>query len=245
MQLEIVYLPVENLKPYERNARKHTDKDINAIVKSITDFGFDDPIGIWGDNNLIVEGHGRLLAAKKLEMTEVPCIRLDHLTEEQRRAYALAHNKTAELSSWMDDILAGELQDITSINMEDFGFDPLGDSGENPYTPKTKTPQYEIKGDMPMLADLYDRQKTQTFIDEINESSVSEEEKQFLRYAAERHCVFDYANIAEYYAHASPEMQRLMERSALVIIDFEDAIANGYVRLSSAMNELRENDAKG
>lgn len=241
--LEFVYLPVDALKPYEKNARKHSEKDIDAIVGSIKNFGFNDPIGIWGEDNLIVEGHGRLLAAQKLGMTEVPCIRLDELSDEQRRAYALAHNKTAELSSWLDDILAGELENITSIDMGEFGFDVFGDSGENPYTSKIKTPQYDIKGDMPMLADLYDRRKTEKFIDEINESNISEEEKKFLRYAAERHCVFDYANIAEYYAHASPEMQRLMERSALVIIDFEDAIANGYVKLSKAMEELRERDA--
>lgn len=123
MQLEIVYLPVENLKPYERNARKHVDKDINAIAKSIIDFGFDDPIGIWGDNNLIVEGHGRLLAAKKLGMTEVPCIRLDHLNDEQRRAYALAHNKTAENSEWDFDILPEELESIVDIDMSQFGFE--------------------------------------------------------------------------------------------------------------------------
>lgn len=134
MQLEIVYLPVENLKPYERNARKHADKDINAIAKSITDFGFDDPIGIWGDKNLIVEGHGRLLAAKKLGMTEVPCIRLDHLNDEQRRAYALAHNKTAENSEWDFDILPEELESIVDIDMSQFGFDIVADDVLEPYT---------------------------------------------------------------------------------------------------------------
>lgn len=94
MQLEIQYLPVEALKPYEGNARQHRDDDVAAIVKSIKEFGFDDPIGVWSDDNIIVEGHGRLLAAKKLDFKEVPVIRLDHLTDEQRRAYALAHNRT-------------------------------------------------------------------------------------------------------------------------------------------------------
>lgn len=241
--LAIEYLPIASIKPYERNARKHADKDVEAIVESIRAFGFDDPIGIWGKDNLIVEGHGRLIAAQKLGMDAVPCIRLDHLTDEQRRAYALAHNKTAELSSWLDDVLAGELADIADIDMGVFGFDPAGGADENPYTPKVRIPQYDIQGDMPMLADLYDREKSELFIDEINASGVSEEEKRFLRYAAERHCVFDYAKIAEYYAHATPEMQRLMEKSALVIIDFDDAMANGYVKLSEAMQRLREHDA--
>ena len=121
--LKIEYLPVEALKPYERNARKHRDFDVDKIVESIRVFGFDDPIGIWSDQNIIVEGHGRLLAAKKLGMETVPCIRLDHLTDEQRRAYALAHNKTAENSEWDLEFLPEELRSITGIDMTAFGFD--------------------------------------------------------------------------------------------------------------------------
>ncbi len=121
--LKIEYLPVDSLKPYSKNARKHSEKDINAIKNSIEEFGFSDPIGIWSDKNIIVEGHGRLLAAKRLGMDSVPCIRLDHLTDEQRKAYALAHNKTAELSKWFDELLQSELADIEDIDMELFGFD--------------------------------------------------------------------------------------------------------------------------
>lgn len=124
--LKIEYLPVGDLKPYKRNARKHETKDISAIKASIEEFGFDDPIGIWKDN-IIIEGHGRLLAAKELGMTEVPCIRLDHLTDEQRRAYALAHNRTAELSEWDFDVQAAELKEIADIDMGEFGFDAVGE----------------------------------------------------------------------------------------------------------------------
>ena len=120
--LEVVYLSTGALKPYERNARKHEEKDIDAIVNSIKQFGFNDPIGVWGKDNLIVEGHGRLLAAKKLGMTEVPCIRLDELTDEQRRAYALAHNKTAEMSEWDWDFLDVELESIENVDMSQLGF---------------------------------------------------------------------------------------------------------------------------
>lgn len=120
--MNIEYLPVSDLKPYSRNARKHEGRDVDSIVASIREFGFNDPIGIWSDDNIIVEGHGRLLAAEKIGMTEVPCIRLDHLTDEQRRAYALAHNRTAELSEWDFDIQAAELADITDIDMSEFGF---------------------------------------------------------------------------------------------------------------------------
>ena len=122
MELQIQYLPVGELKPYEKNARKHRKEDVGAIVKSIEEFGMNDPIGIWSDENIIVEGHGRLLACLQLGMEEVPCIRLDHMTDEQRRAYALAHNKTAELSAWDDVLLPAELKDIKAIDMTAFGF---------------------------------------------------------------------------------------------------------------------------
>lgn len=121
--LKIEYLPVKDLVPYQNNARKHTNTDVSAIAKSIEMFGFDDPIGIW-KGNVIIEGHGRLMAAKQLGMETVPVIRLDHLTDEERRSYALVHNKSAELSEWDDDMLSLELEDLfDDFDMADFGFD--------------------------------------------------------------------------------------------------------------------------
>ena len=120
--LKIEYLDVGKLKPFKTNARKHGKEDVQAIANSIKSFGFSDPIGIWGKENIIVEGHGRLEAAKKLGMKEVPVIRLDHLTDEERKAYTLAHNKTAELSSWDDGLLKLSLDEIETIDMADFGF---------------------------------------------------------------------------------------------------------------------------
>ena len=121
MNLKIEYLPCSELKPYENNARKHGKTDVEGIKASIKEFGFNDPIGIWKDN-FIIEGHGRLLAAQELGMDKVPVIRLDELTDEQRRAYTLAHNKTAELSAWDFDMLKNELDNI-DIDMSEFGFE--------------------------------------------------------------------------------------------------------------------------
>lgn len=98
--LQIVYLSPDELTPYEGNTRKHAPDDIDQIKESILADGFLDPIGVWGDKNLIVEGHGRQIAAKELGLDKVPCIRLDHLTDTQRRDYAIRHNRTAELSGW-------------------------------------------------------------------------------------------------------------------------------------------------
>lgn len=122
-KLEIVYLPPGDLKAYEKNARKHAPDDIEAIKKSILEDGFNDPIGIWGDQNTIVEGHGRQIAALELGLDSVPCIRLDHLTDKQRREYMIRHNRTAELSAWDFSKLEEELaalqiegQDLSELN---------------------------------------------------------------------------------------------------------------------------------
>ena len=119
MELKIEYIAVDDLKPYERNTRKHGDEDVEGIIKSIEKCGFNDPIGIWSDKNIIVEGHGRLMAAKQLGMETVPCIRLDHLDDKGRREYAILHNATAELSIWDEDFLSMELPEL---NLEDFDF---------------------------------------------------------------------------------------------------------------------------
>lgn len=121
MELKIEYVKTSDLKPYEKNAKAHGKEDLKAIVQSIQDFGFNDPIGTW--NGVIVEGHGRWLAAQQLGIEQVPTIRLDELTDEQRKAYALAHNKTTELSGWDFDILATELKSISEFDMSKFGFD--------------------------------------------------------------------------------------------------------------------------
>ena len=130
MELKIEYMALDKLKPYEKNARKHQEADLSTIKASISEFGMSDPIGVWGKGNIIVEGHGRYLACKELGIDEVPVIHLDHLTDEQRRAYTLAHNKTAEMSEWDFDLLGDELADILDIDMSDFGFDLSDDEEE-------------------------------------------------------------------------------------------------------------------
>lgn len=129
--LEIEYLPISELTPYEKNTRKHQKKDVANIVRSIEKYGMNDAIGIWGEKNIIVEGHGRWLACMQLEIDRVPVVRLDHLTDEQRREYAIAHNATAELSEWDLDILSEELDDLDLSDFDfDFGLDEEDDKTE-------------------------------------------------------------------------------------------------------------------
>ena len=241
--LKIEYLPVGSLKPYEKNAKKHPEEQVEHIANSIREFGFRQPLVIDKDNVLVI-GHGRLLAAKKLGLDTVPCVRADDLTDEQIKALRLADNKTNE-SEWDFSLLDGELDDILKIDMSMFGFDAETEDNENEgeYTKKTDIPQYDVQGDDVSLEQLVDREKALALIEEIEGSNVSEEEKTFLKLAARRHYVFNYKKIAEYYASASEEMQELMERSALVIIDYNNAIANGYIKLSKKLEELRIGDA--
>lgn len=112
------------------------------------------------------------------------------------------------------------------------------------YSRAIKVPQYQPKETKPLIDSLVNYTKYSGMLKSINESNVSEEEKKFLRLAASRHIVFNYAKIADYYAHASKEMQELMETSALVILDVDDAIADGYVVLSKRMEALIDESKK-
>ena len=132
-ELEIVYLDPNQLTPYENNARKHTPDDIDQIKESIRLNGMLDPIGVWGEKNLIVEGHGRQIAALEMGLDKVPCIRLDHLTETQRRDYAIRHNRTAELSRWdfaklEEEIAALEIEGVDLSGLK-FDLDALNGGG--------------------------------------------------------------------------------------------------------------------
>ena len=117
MSIEIKYRSADDLVPYDRNSRTHSDSQVAQVAKSIEEFGFTNPILI-GDDNVVIAGHGRLMAAKKLGMKEVPTIELSHLTEEQRRAYVIADNRLAEESGWDEDLLALELGALESFEYD-------------------------------------------------------------------------------------------------------------------------------
>ncbi len=245
-ELNIVYKDIKELKPYKKNAKKHPKEQVERIANSIKEFGFTQPV-IIDKNNCVVAGHGRILGAKKAGLKQVPTVMLEELTEEQIKAYRLVDNKLNE-SDWDNVLLEQELEELReTMQMDLFGFDFAEEleEEEKKYTMKTNIPQYEIKGDCPDITELVDIVKTNELLKRIKQSNVTEEQKKFLRLGAYRHLCFDYSKVAEYYAHADKEMQELMEDSALVIIDFEDAIAKGYVELSEQVALLRgeENEA--
>ena len=118
--LKIKNVKIDALKPYDRNARTHSDKQINQIAASIKQFGFNNPVLI-DDGNLIIAGHGRVEAAKILELEEVPTVCLSHMTDAEKKAYIIADNRLAEKAGWDRGILAFELQHL--YEMPDLEFD--------------------------------------------------------------------------------------------------------------------------
>jgi ParB-like chromosome segregation protein Spo0J len=246
--MKIEKIKTEKLIPYARNAKKHDEIQISKLAGSIKEFGFNNPVLIDGENGIIA-GHGRVMAAQKLELDEVPCIRLDHLTDVQRRAYILADNRLAEIGGgWDEEILKNELKgllgegiDISGLGWDD-GWEEDLETSDDVYTRKVESPKYEPKGTKPSIPELFDDSRTKKIIESIKLSKLSKDEKEFLITAAHRHTIFNFENIAEYYAHSSKEVQELMEESVLVIIDFKKAIELGFVSLTEKINGMYDID---
>lgn len=258
---------IDDLVPYARNARKHSDKAVARLVKIIKELGWTSPI--LKDEDGIVAGHKRRLAALSIygsggtiklpggqELPEgmVPVIDVTGWSEEQRRAYILADNQTTLESEWDGEMLKLELSWLQESggDTELAGFSGAdlkkalnlkgGDASGHNYTRKIEAPIYEPKGDTPAPEELYDRTKTKELQREIMEANLPADVSAFLEAAAERHTVFNFRRIADFYAAADAETQALMERSALVIIDFNQAIENGFVRLTENLGKLVARD---
>ena len=170
--------------------------------------------------------------------------RLSDYTPEEVREFILQDN--LQRGEWdVDKLLAQYSPD--ELKGLGGGFDELiadlkgrSEDADFEYSSKIEAPQYNITGENPELEDLYDTEKADELAKEIDEADIPKKVKTFLKVAAMRHVVFNFRNIAEYYAHADEKVQRLMEKSALVIIDFEDAIKNGFVIVSEKMAAFRD-----
>ena len=245
---------VSDLIPYAHNSRTHSDEQINQVASSIKEFGFTSPVLI-DEQGGIIAGHGRVMAAQKLKLDEVPCITLEGLTEAQRKAYVIADNQLPLNAGWDLDKLKIEIDGLSELDFDinllgfddDFlddllddmlgGEDDLQGEGDSPYTQNIEAPTYEPKNEKPETIQLVDYTYHDTLIEKIKRSEVTNEEKAFLLSAAERHSVFNFSAIADYYAHSNGEMQELMEDSALVIIDYNKAIENGFVQISKELTQ--------
>ena len=243
---------IDKLIPYARNARTHSDEQVSQIAASIKEWGWTTPV-LVDEQGSIIAGHGRTLAAHKLKMTEIPVMVAKGWSDAKKRAYIIADNKLAQNAGWDNEMLALELEEISELgfNLDLTGFTPEEiteltffdtddeQTDNSKYTHKIEAPVYAPSGDCPAVNELYDREKYEQLTAKIyQDPEIKSEIKDFLLAAAARHIRFDFEQIAEFYAHAGPDLQQLMEDSALVIIDFDKAIANGYVKLSQSINDL-------
>ena len=121
--LKIEYIDINKLTHYENNSKIHTKQQIEHIANSIREFGFNDPLGIAGKDNVVLEGNGRVEAAKLVGLTKLPCVRLDHMTKEEQQAYVIAHNSLNLETSFDDGILFQELKKLQDFDFTDFGID--------------------------------------------------------------------------------------------------------------------------
>lgn len=246
--------PIADLRPAEYNPRKTLqpgDPEYESLKRSIETFGYVDPI-IVNKDGTVIGGHQRLSVLADLGYTEVDVAVVD-LNKHDEKALNIALNKIsgewdeaklaaifselkldgydATVSGFQDDEIASMISGVVASESE----------AAEAYSKKVDVPYYEITGEAPDIAELFDRSKMLALLDDIeNDTGITEEEREFLRLAATRHIVFNYRKIAEYYAAASLAMQGLMEDSALVIIDFNRAIANGYVNLSKTVEAIIE-----
>ena len=248
--MQIVNIDIDKLIPYARNPRKN-DNAITKVASSIKEFGFKQPIVVDKDM-VVIAGHTRLDAAKKLSLKEVPVLIANDLTPAQIKAYRIADNKVSEYSEWDYELLKLELDDLkllefdvnlTGIDSSDEVYNIDNNQiNDEKYSTKITTPIYEIKGDKPLVSELYNNNKSNELNNKIINSDIPEEIKTFLINASYRHIVFNYQNIAEFYAHSDEDVKSLIRQSALVIIDYDQAIEEGYVELSKELMNLSEDD---
>ena len=223
------------IKGNPHNPRIIKNDKFKKLVKSIQEFPQmleKRPI-VVDENMMVLGGNMRLKASKDAGLKEVWIDIAEGWTKEQKDEFVVKDN--VNFGEWEWDMLANEWD---SVQLADWGLDVW----ENPddaivedndtYTRKIVAPTYEPKNEKPNIVDLFDTKKADELIDKIKQADVTEEELMFLSHCALRHTVYDYSKIADFYAHSSKEIQELMEDSALVIIDFDKAIENGYVKLT-------------
>lgn len=242
--------PISQLTPAYYNPRRDLqpgDAEYEKIKNSIEAFGFVDPI-IVNKDGTIIGGHQRWKVMRDLGAAEIDCVVLD-LDKEHEKGLNIALNKIS--GDWDDEKLSkllaeldGDMLALTGFDREELDamLDEAGEMIENPYTSNVAAPHYEITGEKPNVSDLVNTEKAAELVNEIRLADVPKEIKDFLSLAAYRHHIFDYRKIAEFYAHSDRYVQELMERSALVIIDFDDAIKNGYARLQEEIAEMTVQD---
>ena len=231
---------INKVKGNPSNPRVIKNDKFLKLVKSIQEFPEMlklRPI-VVDENMIVLGGNMRLKASKAAGLTDVWVEVAKGLSEEKKKEFIVKDN--VGFGEWEWDMLANEWD---SVELAEWGLDVWQNEDdvkeeEEVYTKNIEAPTYEPKNEKPKEEELYNEDKVKELIKKIGLSNIEKEEKEFLIKAAYRHTVFNYQSIADFYAHSNKEVQELMEDSALVIIDFNKAIENGYVKLSKEVQEL-------
>lgn len=229
----------------KRNYRKHSNKNKELIKKSLKECGAGRSIVIDSEENIIA-GNGIYEQAQKLKIptkivetdgNELVVVKRTDLKtdDEKRKQLAIMDNSTSDSSEFDFDLLQ---EDFDNEVLEDWGISLNNEELVSKYTRKISVPTYEIKGDNPSLGELYNTEKADGLKAEINALNCDDVLKQFLLSAATRLYEFRYDKIAEFYAHQQPEVKEIMQKLALVIIDFKNAVSNGYVELNNFIEDV-------
>jgi len=253
-EIETQSIDIDTVHPHPRNVRQG---DVGAISQSLKAHGQYRPITYQKSTGRILAGNHTWKAAKALGWKNIVASAVVCDDDEAIRIL-IADNRTSDLADYDDAGLAELLKELadTTTGLEGTLFDGdaldqlLNDLGEytpaddieNIYSQAVKVPQYEIVGDQPKLKELFNDDRSLKLQKEINESNIPDDIKQFLVTASMRHTVFDYSKIAEFYPHQTPEIQKRREQSVLIIIDANDAIANGYAVFAQTIDELEQLD---
>jgi hypothetical protein len=231
-----------DLKPAPYNPRQSTAKQEKQLKASLEKFGVVEPIIFNKRTGYIVGGHFRLRELNKLGYKEIECVIVDLDDDDERELNIRLNANTGE---WDWDSLANEWDEK---DLKEWGLDVptletiQDDDEDDTYTTKVESPIYKPTRFKPEIQDLYNVDRYNELINEINSYDLPENEKLFLQLAATRHIEFNYRNIAEYYAQSDNIVQDLMENSALIIIDYNKAIELGFVKLYDTFTKLAEID---
>jgi hypothetical protein len=243
---------IESLIPHPRNVRQG---DVGAISQSLEHNGQYRPIVVQKTTNHILAGNHTWKAAQALGWKKIAVTFVD-VDDERALRILLADNKTNDLATYDDNQLAGLLQELSETEQGLLGTVFDGDDldqlladlenthtdTENIYTQKIAVPQYEIVGEEPEPQELVDLSRVNKLQQHIEQLELPNDVKQFLIMGTWRHARFNYRKIAEFYPHQNKDTQKLMEESALVIIDSDDAIAYGYAKFQKTIDEMIEED---
>ena len=228
------------IKPNRQNPRIIRDNKFKKLVASIKEFPEMlklRPIVVNNDM-VILGGNMRYKACIEAGLKEVWVLKATDLTKEQENEFIVKDN--VGFGEWDWDILGNEwdVKALEDWGLDGFPFELEENEEEEVYTKNIEAPTYEPKNKKPTEDELYNEDKVKELIKKIGLSNIEKREKEFLIKAAYRHTIFNYQSIADFYSHSNKEVQELMEDSALVIIDFNKAIENGYVKLSKEVQEL-------